>query len=45
VVGGGMAFPDFDVPPGATVEFQAYALSVPAAQAASAQVSMEPIYH
>ena len=45
VVGGGLAFPESDVPPGAKAGFQVYALSVPAAQAASAQVSMEPIYH
>jgi hypothetical protein len=42
VVGGGLALPDDDVAPGAKAGFQVYALSVPAARAASARVSVEP---
>ena len=45
VIGGGLAFPVSDVPPGARAGFTAYAFSVPAGQAASAQVSVEPAYH
>ena len=44
VVGGGLAFPAADVPPGGRFGFTVYAFSVPAAQAASAQVSVEPDY-
>jgi hypothetical protein len=44
VVGGGLALPDDDVAPGAKAGFQVYAMSVPAASAASAQVSVEPNY-
>jgi hypothetical protein len=42
VVGGGLALPDEDIGPGATAGFQVYALSVPAARAATARVSVEP---
>jgi len=44
VVGGGLALPDDDVAPGAKAGFQVYAMSVPAARATSAQVSVEPNY-
>ncbi len=45
VIGGGLAFPASDVPPGGRAGFTAYAFSIPAAQAKSAQASVEPAYH
>ncbi|MGZ8694838.1 MAG: FxLYD domain-containing protein [Gaiellaceae bacterium] len=44
VVGGGYAYPESDVPPGARIGFEVFVRSVPSSVAASAQVSIEPEY-